>query len=441
MLFDNGARCTKCLMAGTFTDRPTKNANPIVESEHRERSVRFTESHSDELIGSYDCTSPFSTRSDSDPLSGLTDGSTPCVRWGAATDLGGRERMEDSYIAVPDVLERHRGVITEKSLSFFGVFDGHGGAAAAQFAQENMLELLVEQPSFPESPFQALRAAFMKADEKLYDLVKERKIEDSGSTALAALVHGTQLFVANAGDSRAVLSRRGRPVELSTDHKAVAAAEAVRIEAEGGHVTSEGYLNAHLSVARALGNFSVEGMKTRSADGQFSGPLTAVPEIKTHTLTHEDEFMVVACDGLWDVVSSARVVELARLHLQQKNDPDSCARYLVESALEKSATDNLTVIVVCFSNDPPPSRGSSSSFVRVLSKNCLETLSQALVDADADKPRQTFQRASSDFAMRVGSSLASSSVSGACPRNTSGTSAARPPIRPHDKLGDRSLLG
>jgi hypothetical protein len=60
-------------------------------------------------------------RSDSDPLSGLTDGSTPCVRWGAATDLGGRERMEDSYIAVPDVLERHRGVITEKSLSFFGV--------------------------------------------------------------------------------------------------------------------------------------------------------------------------------------------------------------------------------------------------------------------------------------------------------------------------------
>jgi protein phosphatase PTC2/3 len=73
----------------------------------------------------------------------------------------------------------------------------------------------------------------MKADEKLYDLVKERKIEDSGSTALAALVHGTQLFVANAGDSRAVLSRRGRPVELSTDHKAVAAAEAVRIEAEG----------------------------------------------------------------------------------------------------------------------------------------------------------------------------------------------------------------
>jgi hypothetical protein len=79
--------------------------------------------------------------------------------------------------------------------------------------------------------------------------------------------------------------------------------------------------------------------------------------------------------------------------------------------------------------------------VRVLSKNCLETLSQALVDADADKPRQTFQRASSDFAMRVGSSLASSSVSGACPRNTSATSAARPPIRPHEKLGDRSLLG
>jgi protein phosphatase PTC2/3 len=62
----------------------------------------------------------------------------------------------------------------------------------------------------------------------------------------------------------------------------------------------------------------------------------SVPEIKTHTLTHEDEFMVVACDGLWDVVSSARVVELARLHLQQKNDPDSCARYLVSTPLAAS---------------------------------------------------------------------------------------------------------
>lgn len=78
------------------------------------------------------------------------------------------------------------------------------------------------------------RAAFVKADEKLYDLVvTERKMEDSGSTALAAVVHGSQLFVANAGDSRAVLSRRGRPVELSTDHKAVTAAEVLRIKAAG----------------------------------------------------------------------------------------------------------------------------------------------------------------------------------------------------------------
>jgi Protein phosphatase 2C len=76
--------------------------------------------------------------------------------------------------------------------------------------------------------------AFLKADEMLYDLVvTERKMEDSGSTALAALVHGCQLFIANAGDSRAVLCRRGRPIELSTDHKAVAVTEADRIVAEG----------------------------------------------------------------------------------------------------------------------------------------------------------------------------------------------------------------
>lgn len=118
----------------------------------------------------------------------------------------------------------------------------------------------------------------------------------------------------------------------------------------------------------------------------------------------------------------------------------------VRSALEKSATDNLTVIVVCFSNDPPPFRGNNLN--RVLSKPCLEVISQALADADKDNPRQSFHRSSSDFAMRVGSasataatSLSSADGSLANARNPSATSTARPLVNPREKLGSSSLLG
>jgi hypothetical protein len=119
----------------------------------------------------------------------------------------------------------------------------------------------------------------------------------------------------------------------------------------------------------------------------------------------------------------------------------------VQSALEKSATDNLTVIVVCFSNDPPPSRGSSSSMGRTLSRNGLDTLFSALAiaDADADMQRRPLQRVSSNFATRAGASTSStaatrSDASGPllCPQAPACVS--KPPMAPHDKLGNRSLL-
>lgn len=136
---------------------------------------------------------------------------------------------------------------------------------------------------------------------------------------------------------------------MSRDHKPHNLREKKRIEASGGYV-DDGYLNGQLNVARALGDWHMEGMK----GGTDGGPLSAEPELMTMELTQEDEFLIMACDGLWDVFMSQNAVDFARRKLQEHNDPIMCCRDLVEEALKRKSGDNLSVVVVCFQPNPPP---------------------------------------------------------------------------------------
>jgi len=155
------------------------------------------------------------------------------------------------------------------------------------------------------------------------------------------------LLVANAGDCRAVLGKRGRAVELSRDHKPSCTVERLRIENLGGTVF-DGYLNGQLAVARAIGDWHMKGSK-----GSLC-PLTPEPEFREVRLTEEDEFLIIGCDGLWDVMSSQFAVSMVRKELMAHNDPQRCSRELVQEALRRDCCDNLTAVVVCFSVDPPP---------------------------------------------------------------------------------------
>lgn len=155
------------------------------------------------------------------------------------------------------------------------------------------------------------------------------------------------MLIANAGDSRAVLGKRGRAIELSKDHKPNCTSEKLRIEKLGG-VIYDGYLNGQLSVARALGDWHMKGPKGSPC------PLSSEPELEEVVLTKEDEFLIIGCDGLWDVMSSQYAVTVVRKELMLHNDPEKCSRELVREALKRNSCDNLTVVVVCFSSDPPP---------------------------------------------------------------------------------------
>lgn len=163
-------------------------------------------------------------------------------------------------------------------------------------------------------------------------------------------VYCRTLLIANAGDCRAVLSRCGTAIEMSVDHRPCSLSEKLRVESLGGYV-DDGYLNGLLGVTRALGDWHLEGMKEAGNPG---GPLSAEPELKMITLTKDDEFLIIGSDGIWDVFSNQNVVDFARRRLQEHNDVKSCCREIVEEAIKRGATDNLTAVLVSFHLEAPP---------------------------------------------------------------------------------------
>eukprot|EP00300_Choanocystis_sp_HF-7_P014220 c18610_g1_i2.p2 GENE.c18610_g1_i2~~c18610_g1_i2.p2 ORF type:complete len:466 (+),score=123.67 c18610_g1_i2:54-1451(+) len=188
---------------------------------------------------------------------------------------------------------------------------------------------------------------------------------ESGCTAIAALIttnpSGTRsIVVANAGDSRAVLCRGGKAVDLSTDHSPNLPEERARIKGAGGVVTADGRIQGSLNVARALGDFQFKQNTSLPAERQM---VTALPEIQVVELLPEDEFVLIACDGIWNVKTSQQAVDFIRDKLATKPNKlsDVCGA-LCDDCLapdtsgDGSGCDNMTVVLVLLQ-----SHGASSS--------------------------------------------------------------------------------
>ncbi|KAF6147645.1 hypothetical protein GIB67_031636 [Kingdonia uniflora] len=275
----------------------------------------------------------------------------PSIRSGEWSDDGGRDFMEDTHVCIADLGKKFGCNILEgEAISFFGVFDGHGGKAAANFARDNLPRVIVEDADFPLKLETVVTRSFMQIDAAFEKKCCIQSTLSSGTTALTAMIYGRSLLVANAGDCRAVLSRLGVPIELSKDHRPDCLKEKERIESLGGFVDGEGYLNGELGVTRALGDWHIAGMKKSSEQG---GPLSAEPELKLITLTKEDEFLIIGSDGIWEVFTSENGIDFARRRLQEHNDVKQCCREIVEEAKNRNASDNLTVVIVCFQSNLP----------------------------------------------------------------------------------------
>ncbi|KAG6538892.1 probable protein phosphatase 2C 57 [Zingiber officinale] len=303
----------------------------------------------------------------------------PIVRSGAWVDIGFRKTMEDTYVCWDNLMQDCGTKTFGEPSAFYGVFDGHGGKHAADFACSNLPRFLLEDEDFPGEIERAVASAFLQTDSAFAEACSVNSSLASGTTALAAVVVGSSLVVANAGDCRAVLCRRGKAIELSHDHKPDCSSERKRIESLGGYVY-DGYLNGQLNVARAIGDWHMDGMK----DPDGVGPLSAEPEVMRMRLTEEDEFLMLGCDGIWEVFLNQNAVDFARRKLQEHNDPATCCKELIDEALKRKSSDNLAVVLVCFQTKPPPILTAGRPRVqRSISAEGLKEL-QSFLDSLAD---------------------------------------------------------
>lgn len=275
---------------------------------------------------------------------------------------GGRHTMEDEYF----VADGGR---------FAAVFDGHGGGGVSAFLKHHLYQRLKnsleelhgveqqEQPSLRRHPslacqVAAIRNAFSETEN---DVLHDDSLKYQGSTAVAVVLHDEgdghrTVLSANVGDSRAILSRWGRAVELTRDHKPNEEREKKRILSMGETIEWDRFAKVHrvrnLSLSRAIGD-------------RYAKPfVSAEVEIMRFPVNeHGDEFVLLASDGLWDVMTSQDVVsyvhrqmanELGRnQHMDQEEKEryklvlrKNMSKYVAREALKRGSGDNVCVVMV-----------------------------------------------------------------------------------------------
>ncbi|KAF9199173.1 Protein phosphatase 2C 1 [Haplosporangium sp. Z 27] len=219
---------------------------------------------------------------------------------------------------------------------FFAIFDGHAGKAAADWCGQHFHEvfgrILEEKADQPGVDFQELvNDAFLAVDQQLAEALQQGR--SSGCTVIMAYIRkeGDKrvLYTGNVGDARAVLCHKEKAVRLSYDHKGSDHNEAQRILDVGGFVMNN-RVNGVLAVTRALGDSSMK-------EFVIGAPYTTRTEIGS-----DNPFLILACDGLWDVCSDQEAVEL----IKDVVCPTKASRVLLDHALQKFSTDNISVMVV-----------------------------------------------------------------------------------------------
>lgn len=265
-------------------------------------------------------------------------------RVGASSMQGWRSTMEDAHsinLALPNLSEE----VKEDDCAHVTVCDGHCGARAAQLCARNIRDWITSTEEFHEGNYEkALHKACVDGDTALMKMIPE---DQSGCTANTLLIIQNHLYCANTGDTRAVLCRAGEAVALSEDHKPTNPQEEERIHHAGLKVIN-GRVGGILSLSRAFGDFAFKDHKLPPE----THAITVVPDVKHIEITPSDEFVIVACDGVWDMIQNQEAVDFIRNEVAEHDDISLACERLLDSCLSKTpnglGTDNMTVVVLDF---------------------------------------------------------------------------------------------
>jgi len=313
------------------------------------------------------------------------------IQYAVSGMQGMRHTMEDKHILCDHIPLKGGEKLTDHAI--FAVFDGHGGDFTSRYLEEHFLIVfsrraeLTKYASLPRTGMksksdvtgiqllkQALIRTFIELDQKLVPLQEERNRairsgriappptpdsdadddelkkkptmpeERSGSTCCVVVLTPTHCVCANAGDSRAILQRDGNVLPLSFDHKPSDVPERKRIVAAGGVVKGK-RVDGDLAVSRAFGDFVFKQDKDLPVGKQR---VIVVPDVLVYPREKEkDEFIVVACDGVWDVASNRQCAEFVQTMLSGgEMDLGTICEEALDTCLDRRSRDNMTMMVV-----------------------------------------------------------------------------------------------
>lgn len=282
------------------------------------------------------------------------------LRYGLSSMQGWRLEMEDAHsaiIGVPDIGE---------NISWFAVFDGHAGSRVSYHCSNHLLECIKTCGEFRDSLkketelgedelMEKVKAGilqgFLEMDEKLRKIPEVANGEDkSGTTAVCVLISSKYILFSNCGDSRGVLSGDGsKPVLMTEDHKPSNPPELERIQNAGGSVMIQ-RVNGSLAVSRALGDFEYKNVDGKGPTEQLVSP---EPEFyMKNRETETDEFLVLACDGVWDVMTNEDICSFISARMRVTDNLEQIANEVIDTCLHKGSRDNMSIIIIAFPAAP-----------------------------------------------------------------------------------------
>ncbi|XP_010483528.1 PREDICTED: probable protein phosphatase 2C 78 [Camelina sativa] len=298
-------------------------------------------------------------------------------KYGVASVCGRRREMEDA-VAVHPFFSRQR----TEGFHYCGVYDGHGCSHVAKRCRERLHELVREEFEADADWEKSMARSFTRMDMEVVALnaddgaakcrceLQRPDCDAVGSTAVVSVLTPEKIIVANCGDSRAVLCRNGKAIALSSDHKPDRPDELDRIEAAGGRVI-------YWDGPRVLG---VLAMSRAIGDNYLKPYVISKPEVTVTDRVNEDDFLILASDGLWDVVSNETACSVVRMCLRGKvngqltSSPETdgagagnvvvggggdvsdkaceeASLLLTRLALARQSSDNVSVVVVDLRRD------------------------------------------------------------------------------------------
>ena len=235
---------------------------------------------------------------------------------------GNRNYMEDQAISIDNLCN-------DPNKIFFGLFDGHGGGEVSKFLQENIATYFKQMLPF-QNHFEDIKNLFNTLDEK----IRELNVPDAGSTATIVYIEKIKgkkiLYCANIGDSRCVLVNNDGLMRLSHDDRVDDPKEKERIIKQGG-VIFNNRVYGRLMLSRSFGDWTIK---------EYG--VIAEPHITKIEINDNDLFLIIASDGLWDVIKDEECKGFTEIY----GDTFETCKNLVQECLNRGSCDNISCFVI-----------------------------------------------------------------------------------------------